>query len=115
VDDKQMQLSGHVYFDVNTGCDIADFSPPEYTSLEEHMLKIYDGELEVGCRFISNDYIIVTVPRELVLMGKPTIPSAPERFKFMGIRHDHEKERQRRERARPRSPRESWLDLNHSW
>ena len=124
VDDKKSpsheatEVSGHVYFDADTHCYFLPFSPPEYTGLEEHMLKTYNQDFEVGCRFISNDYIIITVPRELVFMDNLIPPSAPEtapaRFKFMGIRYNHEKERQRLKRKRTPSPGESLFDMNHS-
>ncbi|KAH7137595.1 hypothetical protein EDB81DRAFT_799641 [Dactylonectria macrodidyma] len=118
--DEATQIHGHVYFNVDCGCDFAPFPPPKHACLEEHLLKSFHGEFELEFRFISNDYIIMTVPRELVFIDSSPIPSAPEIFKFMGIRYDREKEKQRRDTKRKRSPspRESWFEMNHpmgSW
>ncbi|KAH6872084.1 hypothetical protein B0T10DRAFT_499916 [Thelonectria olida] len=104
LDDEARQIDGHVYFNVNCGCDFASFSPPKRAGQEEHRLKSFDGEYELVFRFISNDYLIMTVSRELVLMDRSPVPSAPEMFKFMGIRYDQEKEKQRRNAKRKRSP-----------
>jgi hypothetical protein len=109
------QIHGHVYFNANSGCDLAHFSPPKTWCREELRLKSFHGEYDLVFQFVSNDYLTMTVSRELVFMDQPPMASAPELFRFMGIRFDQHKERQQRNRKRKRStsPRESWFEMNH--
>ncbi|KAJ2968511.1 hypothetical protein NQ176_g9146 [Zarea fungicola] len=113
--DNSEQIYGHVYLDANTGCDLAPFIPPKLAGVEEHSLKSFHGEYELLVRFISNDYLILTVPQRLILQDQSPLQSAPDTFQFMGIRFDREKERKERlvKRKRSPSPRESWFEMNH--
>jgi hypothetical protein len=62
----------HIYFNADCGCDYAPFVPPEHAGLEEHVLGSFHGEFNVKICFVSNDYIIINVPRRLVFMvGSP--------------------------------------------
>lgn len=113
--DNQEQIYGHVYFDANTGCDLAAFVPPKMAGLNEYTLKSFHGEYQLLVRFISNDYLILIVPHRLILEDQPPLQSAPDPFRFMGIRFDRDKETKERKARRKRSPspRESWFERSH--
>ncbi|KAJ3542675.1 hypothetical protein NM208_g3974 [Fusarium decemcellulare] len=101
---------------ISETCDsvFAAFSPPKHASLEGQQVKSRDGKFDIELLFISNDYILVTVPKELVFMDRTETPSAPETFKFIGVREDCEKEIARQAgKSRSPSPRETWFELNH--
>ncbi|KAF4986293.1 hypothetical protein FDECE_16026 [Fusarium decemcellulare] len=114
--DKAARGNGHIYFDGNCGYDFLRFRHRKKAGLKEYRLK-GDDKFDVKICFIGNDYITVTVPRELVFEDVSPNSSAPEMFKFMGIRFDFEKERQRvlAKRKRSPSPQESWFESTHPY
>ncbi|KAF4995423.1 hypothetical protein FDECE_12812 [Fusarium decemcellulare] len=75
-------VGGHLYFDSDHGCSIPPFSPPKRAALER---KVVNARVGIEIQFISNEYVIVSVPREVVfLRSGPTPLSAPATFTFMG-------------------------------
>ncbi|KAJ2981362.1 hypothetical protein NQ176_g2069 [Zarea fungicola] len=117
--DNSGPLNGHVYFDASNGCAFAPFAPPLLAGVTEHTVMSFDGEHELSFYFISDDYLILTVPQRLVLGDRSPLQSAPAIFEFVGIRHDSDKaikEREELEEERKRrspSPRETWFEMNH--
>ncbi|KAL6813178.1 hypothetical protein GGI42DRAFT_165734 [Trichoderma sp. SZMC 28013] len=114
---KETKIQGHLYLNVDCGCDFASFSPPTQAGLEKYSLKDFEGKFAPIFQFISNDHLIVTVPRDLVFMDVPGDPLAPDMFTFYGVRYDHKEKKRRRdeERQSQRSPssRETWFERSH--
>ncbi|KAK4074502.1 uncharacterized protein Triagg1_5098 [Trichoderma aggressivum f. europaeum] len=114
---RETKSEGHLYLDSACGCDFDLFSPPKQAGLEKYSLKDIDGKFAPIFQFISNDHLIVTVPRDIVFMDVPGPPSAPDTFTFYGVRHDYPEEKRRREEEiisqRPPSPRDTWFERNH--
>lgn len=71
--DNLEQIYGHVYFDANTGCNLAPFVPPKLAGLDEYTFKRFHGENKLLVRFKSNDYLILIVPQRLILEGQPPL------------------------------------------
>ncbi|PGH00531.1 hypothetical protein GX51_05746 [Blastomyces parvus] len=96
-----IQAHGHVYFDSNTDCSFGPFFSPKYSGLEEFRLETNRGKHELVFQFISNDYVKLKVPREVVFEDMDPPAEAPEVFEFAGICSDKEKEQaEGRENAR---------------
>ncbi|CAG9982597.1 unnamed protein product [Clonostachys byssicola] len=105
-DGKPKPLLGHVHLDANTRCNLDAFSPPTKAGREKHRMTANKGKLKLDVRFLSNDYLIISIPATVVFGSKPIPPSAPKKFKFAGIRYTLEmtmKEPEAR-RKRKRSP-----------
>ncbi|KAI9043596.1 uncharacterized protein KD926_003366 [Aspergillus affinis] len=104
---KKYDLHGHVYIDSDTGPEFGALRrPPTKGSLEEHRLKLPNGEEAGIFQFLSRDYLKIKIPKKLVFGRKPLPPSAPDYFEFVGIRRDQEKfkaEREKMWRKRGRS------------
>lgn len=81
----------------------------------QHTVMSSDGEHELSFHFVSDDYLILTVPQQLVLGDRSPLESAPATFKFVGIRRDPHKaiEERGEKRKRSPSPRETWFEMNH--
>ncbi|KAM0350508.1 hypothetical protein ACHAPU_002987 [Fusarium lateritium] len=89
-DDTPTEMYDHVYLNVNTPCHFKQFIPPETCGRKRHILETGEG-FEVKIRFISRDYLTVTLP--CALASSPAVeidPSTkiPKKFKFVGIRRD---------------------------
>ncbi|PNP58881.1 hypothetical protein THARTR1_01129 [Trichoderma harzianum] len=114
---KETKIQGHLYLNVDCGCDFALFSPPKQAGLEKYSLKDADGKFAPIFQFISNDHLIVTVPRDIVFMDVPGHPPAPDVFTFYGVRYDYKEEKRRwdeeRKDQRSPSPRETWFERSH--
>jgi hypothetical protein len=107
------QMHGHVYFNSATDCDFGPFFPPKHAGLEEFRLISTRGKYKLVFQFLSNDYVKLKVPREVVFTNRDPPADAPEVFEFAGIRYDREKEKAERKRKRSPSPRETWFEMNH--
>ncbi|KAF5009866.1 hypothetical protein FDECE_3939 [Fusarium decemcellulare] len=105
------KIDGQMILSSDCDWELDSFLAPEYASTKAYKLKDSDGEFAIECRFISNDYIMITAPRELVFMEEDQIPSTAGTFKFVGISVDSETERQRRRSKREGawSPRAEYL------
>ncbi|PON20048.1 hypothetical protein TGAM01_v211092 [Trichoderma gamsii] len=114
---EETKIQGHLYLNVDCGCDFALFSPPKQAGLKKYSLKDVDGNFAPIFQFISNDHLIVTVSRDLVFMDVPVPPLAPDMFTFHGVRYDYKEEKRRRDEERkPQrspSPRETWFEMSH--
>ncbi|EQL29708.1 hypothetical protein BDFG_07700 [Blastomyces dermatitidis ATCC 26199] len=84
-----------------------------YAGLEEFRLESTRGKCGLVFQFISNDYVKLKVPREVVFANRDLPAEAPEVFEFAGIRYDREKGKAERKRKRSPSPRETWFEMNH--
>ncbi|EKJ79107.1 hypothetical protein FPSE_00708 [Fusarium pseudograminearum CS3096] len=88
--DEEDWMRGHIYFNSDTGCDLVSFEAPKYIGLEEHTIRTNKGDLEVKIRFISNDYLIVTIPSSIALDSAAELDpdvKIPETFVFYAIGH----------------------------
>lgn len=96
---NETEVIGHVYFNVDSGCDFDPFRPPQQTGREKHQLKTSDTDCIVTCQFISNKYWILSVDRRLVArdIRGSKMTSAPKVFTFVGICDDPEDRKRRRE------------------
>lgn len=110
---QETQMHGHVYFNSDTDCDFGPFSPPKHAGLEEFRLGSTRGKYGLVFQFISNDYVKLKVPREVVFANRDPPAEAPEVFEFAGIRYDREKGKAETKRKRSPSPRETWFEMNH--
>ncbi|KKZ63502.1 hypothetical protein EMCG_02189 [[Emmonsia] crescens] len=110
---QETQMHGHVYLNSDTDCDFGPFFPPKYAGLEEFRLESTRGKCRLVFQFISNDYVKLKVPREVVFANRDLPAEAPEVFEFAGIRYDREKGKAERKRKRSPSPRETWFEMNH--
>lgn len=114
----EQTVEGHVYLNGNTWCPFLPFRLPTRPSREKHLLKSCDGPHSLAIQFISDKYIRLEIPRELVFDGHwesaPT--SAPAVLEFGGILRDVDKEKEERLRLerKNRSPScESWFDSRY--
>lgn len=111
----EQTVEGHVYLNGNTWCPFLPFRSPTRPSRERRLLNSCQDPHGLTIQFISDKYIWLEIPRELVFDGhwEPAPASAPAVFEFGGILRDLDKEKEERlslER-RNRSPScESWLD-----
>lgn len=113
----ETKIQGQLYLNVDCGCDFALFYPPKQAGLKNYSLKDTDGKFEPIFQFISNDHLIVTVPRDIVFMDTPVDPRAPDMFTFHGVRYDYKEEKRQRDEERKSqrlpSPRETWFERSH--
>ncbi|CAH0027533.1 unnamed protein product [Clonostachys rhizophaga] len=86
-DDNPKPLYGDVYLGAKTDCEIDRFFPPTKAGMEKITVTANEGKLKLDVRFLSNDYLIISIPATVVFGSKPIPPSAPKKFKFAGIRH----------------------------
>ncbi|KAL6825808.1 hypothetical protein J3E69DRAFT_380914 [Trichoderma sp. SZMC 28015] len=116
---RETKIQGHLYLNVESGCDFDDFSPPKQAGLKKYSLKDITGKFAPTFQFLSNDHLIVTVPRDIVFKDVPGHPKdlAPETFTFYGIRYDFKEEKRQREEKRKRkrssSPGDTWFERSH--
>ncbi|KAF3062541.1 hypothetical protein CFAM422_010585 [Trichoderma lentiforme] len=116
---RETKIQGHLYLNVDCGCDFALFSPPKQAGLEKYSLKDVEGKYTPIFQFISNDHLIMTVSRDLVFRDVPGHPKdlAPDTFTFYGIRYDYKEEKrlrdEKRKRKRSPSPRDTWFERSH--
>lgn len=117
---------GDIYLDSGTHCNFGPLRPPKLASRKAVKVKTSDGKHELSFKFIGNGYLELEVPWEFVSTAQrdscPLDPplTAPEVFKFVGIKRDREKEiaeQQELARAakarRSPSPRETWFEMTH--
>ncbi|KAJ3530113.1 hypothetical protein NM208_g9470 [Fusarium decemcellulare] len=103
IDDGAGECIGHIQFFSGSGPFLAPFSPPKHAALEGQLLETQCGTYDIEVRFISNDYLFMTVPREVILEAMDELPppnnrrpkSAPEFFTFACINEEGEKARER--------------------
>lgn len=76
-----------LYIDSENGGCFDAFIPPERAGLTKHTLAGERGQLDAEICFLSNEYLMVTVPPTLVF-GDEATEEMPERFEFIGIRTD---------------------------
>ncbi|KAF4908530.1 hypothetical protein CGCF415_v006560 [Colletotrichum fructicola] len=99
-------VEGQICLDSKTDYQSHPFRSPTRPSRKKHALQLYQNDRQLVVQFISDEYVIVRVSRDLVFErnSRPIPESAPKTFKFMGILRTLEKAkaeaRERREGRR---------------
>ncbi|KAE9573965.1 hypothetical protein CGMCC3_g9783 [Colletotrichum fructicola] len=99
-------VEGQICLDSKTDYQFHPFRSPTRPSRKKHALQLYQNDRQLVVQFISDEYVIVRVSRDLVFErnSRPIPESAPKTFKFMGILRTLEKAkaeaRERREGRR---------------
>ncbi|KAF4504254.1 hypothetical protein G6O67_008428 [Ophiocordyceps sinensis] len=95
---RDAEIAGHFYFDSRTSRSFRPFSPPQLAGQKEYRIKTQSDDFvsdsdeivsdsdEIVFQFIGDDYLTMTVGRELVHINDAQVALAPEVFKFVGIR-----------------------------
>ncbi|KAM0449035.1 hypothetical protein ACHAO4_007991 [Trichoderma viride] len=82
------KISGQIYLTSNECVPFEEWVPPEEAGPKKYSIKDSDGKFEFTFQFISNDYLIATVPREFVFLDAVVDPLAPKMFTMYGVRYD---------------------------
>lgn len=95
---RDAEIAGHFYFDSRTSRSFRPFSPPQLAGQKEYRIKTQSDDFvsdsdeivsdsdEIVFQFIGDDYLTMTVGRELVHINDAQVALAPEVFKIVGIR-----------------------------
>ncbi|KAM0192239.1 hypothetical protein ACHAPI_008413 [Fusarium lateritium] len=87
----QQSTQGHIYLRSNTICELDYFMPPTFPSNQIHKVTGNRGWQTLYFQFVSDDCLVVRIPRDLVFSCdrvKPWLESAPGSFTFYGIAED---------------------------
>lgn len=111
---------GIVRLHANVQHKLAQFKLPKWAGRRTHVVKSSDGNHALMVKFINSDYLIMTVPQTLACDGRAPSESAPETFRYMGIRQDLESKAAPVLRREDRSPSlgDTWFERTHpegSW
>jgi hypothetical protein len=82
------KIGGMIYLTNPQSIDFEMWLPPKEPGSKKYSIKSEEGEYEFTFQFISNEYLIATVPREFVFLDGTLDPLAPEVFTMYGVRYD---------------------------
>ncbi|KAL4861364.1 hypothetical protein BDV12DRAFT_180375 [Aspergillus spectabilis] len=115
--DAKQEVQGQILFNSDCAYGFELFSPPKYAGLEKHYLRT-NSKHSVTIQFLSNDYLKLKAPRELLCQEGTPPPHLPEVFDFVAIRRGSREEREKRRKKeeawpQPPSPKETWFEMTH--
>lgn len=85
------KINGHIYLNNHESVDFEKVCLPKETGPKKYSITDKKGKYEFAFQFISNHYLIATVPREFVFLDAAVDPLAPEMFTMYGVRYDFQR------------------------
>ncbi|VUC25618.1 unnamed protein product [Clonostachys rosea] len=88
-EERLHQYYGHVYFNSEPRVIFSTFEPPKEADLVERNLEPDENTYLSRITFLDDRYLILTLDAEAVFGDEPIPPSAPSRFKFVGVEEEY--------------------------